>query len=138
LPNNLGRTRAEIEAVLAASGLSWTVHAPTASMEHHGHQFGALRSGTARLTRATGTSGQAASACRHGLPGPVTLVSEGPNSASPVVRIADRRVFTIPAPTRVVNMKLIGATMGDKTRPPGSGGLWPSDHASVAVRLFFD
>jgi hypothetical protein len=95
LPNNLGRTRAEIEAVLAASGLSWTVQGPIASTEHHGHQFGALRalrSGTARLTRATGTSGQAASACRHGLPGPVTLVSEGPNSANPVVRIADRRV----------------------------------------------
>jgi len=95
LPNNLGRTRAKIEAVLAASGLSWTVHAPTASMEHHGHQFGALRalrSGTARLTRTTDTCGQAASACRHGLPGPVALVSEGPNSASPVVRIADRRV----------------------------------------------
>ncbi len=67
-------------------------------MEHHGHQFGALRalrallSGTARLARATGASGQAGSACRHGLSGPVTLVSEGPNSASPVVCIADRRV----------------------------------------------
>ena len=95
MPNNLGRTRAEIEAVLAASGLSWTVHAPTAFMEHHGHQFGALhvlRSGTARLAHATGTSGQAASTCRHGLPGSVTLVSEGANSASPVVCIADRRV----------------------------------------------
>jgi hypothetical protein len=47
-------------------------------------------------------------------------------------------IFTIPAPARVVDMKLIGATMGDKTRPPGHGGLWPSDHASVTARLFFD
>ena len=41
-------------------------------------------------------------------------------------------------PSRVVNMKLVGATVGDKTRPNGNGGLWPSDHASLAAKLFFD
>lgn len=47
-------------------------------------------------------------------------------------------IFSLTPPRRVVDMKLIGATMGDKTRPSGHGGLWPSDHASVAARLFFD
>jgi hypothetical protein len=47
-------------------------------------------------------------------------------------------VFSLTPPSRVVDMKLLGITMGDKTRPPGRGGLWPSDHASLAARLFFD
>jgi hypothetical protein len=47
-------------------------------------------------------------------------------------------IFTLTRPARVVDMKLIGHTMGDKTRPPGNGGLWPSDHASLAAKLFFD
>lgn len=47
-------------------------------------------------------------------------------------------IFSLAPPTRVVDMRLLGNTMGDKTRPPGHGGLWPSDHAAVAARLFFD
>jgi Endonuclease/Exonuclease/phosphatase family len=47
-------------------------------------------------------------------------------------------IFSLARPSRVVDMKLLGATMGDKTRPPGRDGLWPSDHAAVAAKLFFD
>lgn len=47
-------------------------------------------------------------------------------------------IFSFQQPQRVLNMKVLGATMGDKTRPPGNGGLWPSDHAAVAARLQFD
>jgi hypothetical protein len=47
-------------------------------------------------------------------------------------------IFSMTPPSRVVDMRLIGATVGDKTRPNGNGGLWPSDHASLAARLFFD
>lgn len=47
-------------------------------------------------------------------------------------------IFSLEPPSRVVNMKLLGITMGDKTRPPGHDGLWPSDHAAVAAKLFFD
>lgn len=47
-------------------------------------------------------------------------------------------IFSLTPPSRVVDMKLLGATVGDKTRPNGHGGLWPSDHASLAAKLFFD
>lgn len=47
-------------------------------------------------------------------------------------------IFSLTPPTRVVDMKVLGNTMGDKTRPSGNGGLWPSDHATVAARMFFD
>ncbi len=32
------------------------------------------------------------------------------------------RIFSLQQPQRVLNMKTLGATMGDKTRPPGNGG----------------
>jgi hypothetical protein len=47
-------------------------------------------------------------------------------------------VFTLQRPAKVLDMKLLGNTMGDKTRPPGRDGLWPSDHAAVAAKLKFD
>lgn len=47
-------------------------------------------------------------------------------------------IFSLTQPSRVLDMKLLGNTMGDKTRPPGIDGLWPSDHASVAATLKFD
>lgn len=47
-------------------------------------------------------------------------------------------IFSLQRPAQVVDMKLLGDTMGDKTRPPGNGGLWPSDHAAVAAKLKFD
>lgn len=47
-------------------------------------------------------------------------------------------IFSIPRPARVLDMKLLGNTMGDKLRPPGAGGLWPSDHGALAAKLQFD
>lgn len=47
-------------------------------------------------------------------------------------------IFSLTRPSRVLNMRLLGNKMGDKTRPPGNGGLWPSDHAALAARLRFD
>ena len=44
-------------------------------------------------------------------------------------------IFSLTPPSRVLNMKLLGNTMGDKTRPPGNGGLWPSDHNGLAAKL---
>ena len=46
-------------------------------------------------------------------------------------------IYSYPRPARVVDMKLLGENIGDKTIPPGNGGLWPSDHAALAARLFF-
>jgi len=47
-------------------------------------------------------------------------------------------IFALPQPSQVVDMKVLGTTMGDKTRPPGNGGLWPSDHAGLAAKLKFN
>jgi hypothetical protein len=47
-------------------------------------------------------------------------------------------IFSLPQPSHVLNMKLLGNTMGDKTRPPGNGGLWPSDHSALAAKLKFN
>jgi hypothetical protein len=47
-------------------------------------------------------------------------------------------IFSFTRPSHVLNMKLLGNTMGDKTRPPGNGGLWPSDHAALAAKLKFN
>jgi endonuclease/exonuclease/phosphatase family metal-dependent hydrolase len=46
-------------------------------------------------------------------------------------------IFSL-TPPRVVDAELIGDRIGDKTRPPGHGGLWPSDHAALAATLTFD
>lgn len=47
-------------------------------------------------------------------------------------------IFTLTQLPLVLDMKLLGNTMGDKTRPAGNGGLWASDHAAVAAKLHFD
>lgn len=43
-------------------------------------------------------------------------------------------IFSSVAPRKVQDARLLGASMADKTWPPGLG-LWPSDHASVAATL---
>jgi hypothetical protein len=47
-------------------------------------------------------------------------------------------LFALPAPARVIDARVLGTTMGSKTRPPGPDGLWPSDHAAVAAKLDFE
>lgn len=52
----------------------------------------------------------------------------------------DERIDLILArqsPRKVFKARVLGATVADKTWPPGLG-IWPSDHASVAARLEFD
>jgi len=46
-------------------------------------------------------------------------------------------VFSLAPPKNVLDMRRLGITMGDKTRPPGTIGLWASDHAALAARLQF-
>ena len=46
-------------------------------------------------------------------------------------------IFSLSLPSCVEDLRLLGNTPGDKTRRPGHGGLWPSDHAAVAARLLF-
>ena len=46
-------------------------------------------------------------------------------------------VFSLTPPKHVLDMRRLGITMGDKTRPPGSDGLWASDHAALAAKLQF-
>jgi len=71
-------------------------------------------------------------------PGATCCQAEGlDNRASALYERIDH-VFAWPRPAQVVDMRLLGATQGDKTRPPGRAGLWPSDHAAVAARLKFD
>jgi hypothetical protein len=43
-------------------------------------------------------------------------------------------IFSGDAPKKVMNARLLGEAVADKTPPPGRG-LWPSDHASVAAGL---
>lgn len=43
-------------------------------------------------------------------------------------------IFSLVAPKKVKEARLLGESVADKTWPPGLG-LWPSDHASVAARL---
>ena len=47
-------------------------------------------------------------------------------------------IFSMTRPKLVLDMRVLGDRMGDKTRPPGQGGQWPSDHAAVAAKLKFD
>lgn len=47
-------------------------------------------------------------------------------------------VFALPTPRRVPDMRVLGTTPGDRTRPAGDGGLWASDHAAVSARLQYD
>lgn len=46
-------------------------------------------------------------------------------------------IFSLPKPVHVADMRLLGNKKRDKTDPPPKGGLWPSDHASLAATLKF-
>jgi hypothetical protein len=47
-------------------------------------------------------------------------------------------VFSIPRPSRVEDVRLLGNRPSDKIRSPGGVRLWPADHAALAARLQFD
>lgn len=44
-------------------------------------------------------------------------------------------IFSLPQPSHVMDVKLLGNKKRDKTDPPPHGGLWPSDHAALAATL---
>lgn len=46
-------------------------------------------------------------------------------------------IFSLPRPSQVMDVKLLGNKKRDKTDPPPRGGLWPSDHAALAATLKF-
>lgn len=43
-------------------------------------------------------------------------------------------IFSATPPRKVPDARILGESIGDKTRPKGKG-LWPSDHASVAAKI---
>jgi hypothetical protein len=45
-------------------------------------------------------------------------------------------IWSIPKPAKVMDARLLGEVVADKT-PPKGAGLWPSDHASVGAILEF-
>jgi hypothetical protein len=47
-------------------------------------------------------------------------------------------IFSIEVPWKVKNARVLGSRVSDKTAPPAQGGLWPSDHGSVAAELQFE
>ena len=46
-------------------------------------------------------------------------------------------IWSLSKPTKVQDARLLGESVSNKTQPIRFG-VWPSDHASVAARLFFD
>jgi exonuclease III len=47
-------------------------------------------------------------------------------------------IFSLPVPSRVEDISLLGDTRKDQDRKLRNGVLWPSDHAAVAAKLNFD
>jgi len=47
-------------------------------------------------------------------------------------------IFSLAVPNEVKKARVLGAKVSDKTAPPAKGGLWPSDHGSVAAELQFE
>jgi len=46
-------------------------------------------------------------------------------------------IFSIDVPNKVKKARVLGSKVSDKTGTPADGGLWPSDHGSVAAELQF-
>jgi hypothetical protein len=45
-------------------------------------------------------------------------------------------IFSLEPPAKVKQARVVGATVSDKTPPPGLG-LWPSDHGAVTAEMQF-
>jgi endonuclease/exonuclease/phosphatase family protein len=71
-----------------------------------------------------------------GLPGFSCCQLEDLSNRQSVLYERDDLIFSLEVPSSVKNARVIGATVSDKTPPPGLG-LWPSDHASVTADLQF-
>jgi hypothetical protein len=72
-------------------------------------------------------------------PGLTCCQAETLDNRAPVFTERIDLIFSLTPPRHVLDMRVLGERIGDKTRPAGSRtALWPSDHASVAARLQFD
>jgi hypothetical protein len=71
-----------------------------------------------------------------GLPGYTCCQLEDLSNHQSVLYERDDLIFSLDPPTSVKKARVVGATMSDKTPPPGLG-LWPSDHGSVTADLQF-
>jgi endonuclease/exonuclease/phosphatase family metal-dependent hydrolase len=74
----------------------------------------------------------------HRDPGHTCCQDEDLKNRQPALYERIDLVFSLQRPARVHDMQVLGDRQGDKTRPPGRDGLWPSDHAAVAAQLDFD
>jgi len=70
------------------------------------------------------------------LPGYTCCQLEDLSNRQSILRERDDLIFSLEVPSRVKNVRVVGATVSDKTPPPGLG-LWPSDHGSVTAELQF-
>jgi len=71
-----------------------------------------------------------------GLPGYTCCQLEDLSNRKSVLYERDDLIFSLDVPSNVKKARVVGATVSDKTPPPGLG-LWPSDHASVTADLQF-
>ena len=71
-----------------------------------------------------------------GLPGYTCCQLEDLSNKQSVLYERVDLIFSLDLPNSVKNARVVGATVSDKTPPPGLG-LWPSDHGSVAADLQF-
>lgn len=72
-------------------------------------------------------------------PGLTCCQAETLDNRTPVFTERIDLIFSLTPPRHVLDMRVLGERIGDKTRPAGAPtALWPSDHASVAARLQFD
>jgi len=71
-----------------------------------------------------------------GLPGFTCCQLEDLSNRRSVLYERVDMIFSLDIPKKVKKVRVVGATISNKTRPPGLG-LWPSDHASVTAELRF-
>jgi endonuclease/exonuclease/phosphatase family metal-dependent hydrolase len=71
-----------------------------------------------------------------GLPGYTCCQLEDLSNRRSVLYERIDMIFSLDVPSDVKKARVVGATVSDKTPPPGLG-LWPSDHGSVTADLQF-
>lgn len=73
----------------------------------------------------------------HPKPGLTCCQAEDLTNRRPELEERIDMIFSLPRPSHVMDVKLLGNKKRDKTDRPPHGGLWPSDHAALAATLQF-